>query len=256
MVAFLIAVSLSVKEVSKRETEENTDNNEGFPPYIELLRGRDGRDGRDGEPGPRGAPGARGERGATGLQGPPGPSTGGVTYIRWGRTTCPNTSGTELVYSGRAAGTHYTHRGGTSDYLCLPDTPQYLTSRPGVQGQSPIHGAEYEIDHGTLPLPGVNDDNVPCVVCRNSQRSSLLLVPARTSCPSSWTREYYGYLMTSNKAFYRRATACVDNDPESVPGGASNSDGAVFYHTEAVCNGIQCPPYDPAKELTCAVCTK
>ena len=74
-----------MKKVSKRQTEENTtDNNEGFPPYIELLRGRDGRDGRDGEPGPRGPAGTTGEKGATGLQGPPGPSTGGVTYIRWG----------------------------------------------------------------------------------------------------------------------------------------------------------------------------
>ena len=119
-----------MKEVSKRQTEENTDNNEGFPPYIELLRGRDGRDGRDGEPGPRGPAGAKGEKGATGPQGPPGPSSGGVTYIRWGRTTCPNTTGTELVYSGRAAGTYHTHQGGTNDNLCLPSTPEYSTYRP------------------------------------------------------------------------------------------------------------------------------
>ena len=32
-----------------------------------------------------------------GEQGPPGPSSGGVTYVRWGRTTCPNTARTELV---------------------------------------------------------------------------------------------------------------------------------------------------------------
>ena len=29
-----------------------------------------------------------------------------------------------------------------------------------------------------------------------------------------------------------------------------------FYHVEANCNGMLCPPYDPQKELTCAVCTK
>ncbi|CAI8046156.1 hypothetical protein GBAR_LOCUS25510, partial [Geodia barretti] len=94
----------SGKEVTKRQTEssDSSDSNEGFPPFIELLRGRDGRDGRDGCPGPKGSPGATGEKGDTGPQGPPGPSSGGVTYIRWGRTTCPNTTGTELVYSGRA----------------------------------------------------------------------------------------------------------------------------------------------------------
>ena len=140
-------------DISKRQT--NTDSDEGHPPYIELLQGRDGRDGRDGAAGPRGLPGMTGEKGDTGTKGEPGPSTGGVTYIRWGRTTCPDTPGTELVYSGRAAGTHFNTQGGTSDYLCLPDNPQYLTYRPGVQGHSPIHGAEYEIGHNTLPLPGV-----------------------------------------------------------------------------------------------------
>ena len=70
---------------------------------------------------------------------------------------CCYTTGTEVVYSGRAAGTYSNTQGGTSDYLCLPDTPQYSTYRPGVQSFSPIYGAEYQIDHSTLPLPGVNE---------------------------------------------------------------------------------------------------
>ena len=256
MVAYLIAVSLSVKEVSKRETEENTDNNEGFPPYIELLRGRDGRDGRDEEPGPRGPAGATGERGTTGLQGPPGPSSGGVTYIRWGRTTCPNTTGTELVYSGRAAGTYHTHQGGTNDNLCLPSTPEYSTYRPGAQGYSPIYGTEYETNHDTLPIPGLHNHNVPCAVCLTTQRETVLMIPARMTCPSSWTLEYSGYLMTDHYTHRRRASACVDKNADSVRGESADTNGALFYHTEAVCNGIECPPYDPQKELTCAVCTK
>ena len=72
------------------------------PPYIEILQGRDGRDGRDGEPGPRGLPGRNGKNGEKGLkggpgaQGLPGPRSGGDTYVRWGRTTCPNVTGTML----------------------------------------------------------------------------------------------------------------------------------------------------------------
>ncbi len=31
--------------------------------------------------------------------------------------------------------------------------------------------------------------------------------------------------------------------------------GALFFHVEAECGGMQCPPYDPEKELTCVVCT-
>ena len=80
-------------------------------PNIELLRGRDGRDGL---PGRDGKDGEKGDRGHTGIQGPPGPqglpgsspvpNSGGGLYTRWGRTTCPSTPGTELVYAGRVGG--------------------------------------------------------------------------------------------------------------------------------------------------------
>jgi len=49
---------------------------------------------------------------------------------------------------------------------------------------------------------------------------------------------------------------CIDKNPDSVPGSASDTNGAFFYHVEAHCNGMLCPPYNPQKELTCAVCTK
>ena len=82
------------------------------------------------------------------------------------------------------------------------------------------------------------------------------MIPARVSCPASWTLEYSGYLMTEYINFHRRSAACVDKDAEAIPGLDANTDGALFYQTEAVCVGIAYPPYDPAKELTCAVCTK
>ena len=49
---------------------------------------------------------------------------------------------------------------------------------------------------------------------------------------------------------------CVDKNPDSVPGSAPSTDRALFHHVEASWNGMLCPPYDPQKELTCAVCTK
>ena len=92
-------------------------------PYIEVLRGRDGRDGRDGVPGPHGPQGQRGEQG---VAGPPGPRNGGVVYTRWGKTSCPNITGTELVYAGRAGGSWFRHTGGGANYLCMPNDPDYL----------------------------------------------------------------------------------------------------------------------------------
>ena len=84
----------------------------------------------------------------------------------------------------------------------------------------------------------------------------MIMVPAKTECPSSWTREYYGYLMTEYHGHHRSSFDCVDVSPDTVPGGAGSTDGALFYYTKASCNGLQCPPYVTNKVVSCAVCTK
>ena len=119
-----------------------------------------------------------------------------------------------------------------------------------------MYGAEYET--GGMPLSTVNNHNVPCAVCYASTRMAVTMIPAKTRCPSTWTLEYSGYLMSEGKwnDRFRTMYECIDKNPDSVPGSASNTDGALFYHVEASCNGMLCPPYDPQKELTCAVCTK
>ena len=82
------------------------------------------------------------------------------------------------------------------------------------------------------------------------------MIPAKSSCPTSWTREYYGFIMSTRRIYQRTLFECVDKDQESVPGSQANTNGALFYHVEANCNGMACPPYVAAKELNCAVCTK
>ena len=89
--------------------------------YLHVLHGRDGRDGL---PGRDGVKGEKGDRGEKGEKGDMGPKSGGVVYIRWGRTTCPNTI-TELLIAG---GNFWDHSGGGANYLCLPKVPQYLST--------------------------------------------------------------------------------------------------------------------------------
>ena len=174
--------------------------------------------------------------------------------MRWGRTTCPNITGAELVYSGRAAGSNNQATGGTSDVLCLPEEPEYMNSSDG-HPRATISGAEYRGQQ--QPLHEVHNQNVPCVICHATQRESSLMIPARISCPDTWTLEYSGYLMTGYKDQQGRQSAtCVDKDPETVPGEAGEGGGTLFQHIKATCNGIHCPPYASDKELTCAVCTK
>ena len=233
------------------------------PPGLKGARGIPGPQGPAGISGPRGAVGDKGERGHPGLpgpqgeQGPQGPPTGGATYIRWGRTTCPSGHNTTLVYSGRAGGTHYLHKGGAANFLCMPDDPDHLQYYSGTQGLSYVAGVEYW--YGSFPsLSALNDHNIPCALCYVSTRSVAVMIPAKTHCPTNWTLEYIGYLMTQYYNHNSRTMyECVDKNPESVPGLNAGSDPRAFFEpVEPSCNGLSCPPYDAGKELTCALCTR
>ena len=232
-----------------------------------------GRDGRDGVQGPAGQKGEKGDKGdpgpagpvgpvgspgkagTPGTQGPPGPNYGGALYIRCGRTTCPTTSGTTMLYTGLAGGTGWNQSGGGANYLCLPKNPQYLKNGlpNGNTRFSYLYGSEYQDT-----VFATHDHNVPCSVCYVSNRATKLMIPARTTCPESWIEEYEGYLMAERHNHARNAVyECVDKDTESVSGSGANTDGALFYQVVATCNkGLPCPPYVTTKTITCVVCTK
>ena len=214
--------------------------------------------GVDGTPGIAGSPGEQGPPGPSGPPGTPGTS-GGTTYIRWGRTVCPNVTGTELVYDGLAAGTHFTQMGGGANYICVAngaDVEYHPEATTTNSNQAILHATEYEIPSGR-PLDDLHDHNVPCAVCEVSSRSKQIMIPGRYTCPDTWTVEYSGWLMTERYTFYRSMFVCLDKTPETVVGRASDTEGALMYHVEADCGtGLPCPNYDAMKELSCVVCTK
>ena len=223
--------------------------------YVEVLTGRDGRDGapgRDGVKGERGDKGEKGEKGETGPVGQAGPKSGGVVYTRWGRKSCP--TGAELLYEGITGGSHYTQTGGGANYVCLPKDPQYLSTNNPAIGYSFMYGTEYQIGN---VFPGKNGHNVPCAVCYTSTKSVKLVIPARTSCPSSWTIEYKGYLMTEHHNHKNnRVYECVDENSESIDGSQASSLYALMYLIVSTCDGLPCPPYLNKRPITCVVCTK
>ena len=183
--------------------------------------------------------------------GPPGPpgtpasSVGGVTYTRWGKSTCRSEA--TLVYAGRTGSSH-----GAANYVCMPADPEYtLLFQSGVRDHSYVYGTEY-----ASPLvPGRHVHNAPCAVCYLPTMNTVIMIPAKTSCPSGWTREYYGYLMSERIINRRTMYTCVDMDMESVPGSQDDTIGGDFYHVEAHCSDMACPPYDNSKELNCVVCS-
>ena len=180
-----------------------------------------------------------------------------MTYTRWGKTACPTSTGAELIYSGRVGGSNPINQGGSAEKLCLPDDPDYIPETAGVTAPyiSTIYGAEYEFFAG--PLANTTEHNAPCAICFVPTRASVIMIPAKTVCPSSWTREYYGYLTTNYDGHRRSSYTCLDSSPEGVPGtGVTNIHTQLFYYTVTTCNGLSCPPYENNRILSCVVCTK
>ncbi|KAI8502710.1 hypothetical protein Bbelb_194120 [Branchiostoma belcheri] len=214
--------------------------------------------------------------------------TGGAVYVRWGRKTCPDSLGTDMVYSaettvikyslryttlncktdtyrqflpknGVAGGTRYDQSGGGTNYQCLPTDPQWGRYQDGVEGwKAYMYGAEYQL--GTnVPFgsTSLHDNDVPCAVCYVPTRGSKLMIPARNTCPAGWIEEYHGYLMSEYHIHNgSKEFVCVDEQPEVIQGGQANHDGALFYPVEARCGSLPCPNYEEGRELTCVVCTK
>ena len=79
----------------------------------------------------------------------------------------------------------------------------------------------------------IDNQNVSCVVCYVSNRTTYLMIPAKTTCTTTWTTEYQGYLMTEHHTHKRNAVfECVDKDTEYISGSGANADGTLFYHVQ------------------------
>ena len=245
------------RDLAKRDTNNGSIDCNVPETYLHVLRGRDGRDGlpgRDGVKGENGDRGEKGEKGNTGPKGSMGPKSGGVVYIRWGRTTCPNNTGAELLYEGIAGGSLWSHSGGGANYLCLPKVPQYLSTAVPSH-HSYLYGVEYERVNNIFPSKHAH--NAPCAVCYTSTKSTKLMIPAQTTCPKSWTKEYFGYLMTEHHGHpHNSVYECVDGSPESVPGSQAYSTSSTLFFVQGTCTGLPCPPYVNNSVITCVVCTK
>ena len=114
-----------------------------------------------------------------------GPKSGGVVYIRWGRTTCPST-GAELLYEGIAGGSHWILTQVVEQtifvylkFLNISVLQYHLTNHiiyMVLNMKELITFFHQNMHH-----------NAPCAVCYTSSKSTKLMIPAQTTCPKSWT---------------------------------------------------------------------
>lgn len=182
-------------------------------------------------------------------------SSQGSIYIRWGRNVCPEDA--LLIYNGYTAGKQWNDPGSGSDTICLPANPswaKYKDSDESLRGY--IYGTEIDTNEPSEIFQNtVNEQDMPCVVCRSKQ-PSILMIPARNSCFPGWKLEYQGYLMSANHGYsgpYNHI--CMDGEPEFLPNGSANNNQHILYLVEARCGSLPCPPYVQGRELACVVCS-
>ncbi|XP_072018516.1 uncharacterized protein [Amphiura filiformis] len=184
----------------------------------------------------------------------------GASYVRWGRTECPDSA--DLVYTGVAAGGKGGDLGiadvigGGSNYLCLTRNPHFNQSVSGEQHtRSRIYGAEYRsANPGPLNISQFHD--APCTVCQSrAGRTQSIMIPATTHCPTGWTREYAGYLAAAHWSHPRTEYVCLDEDPETIPDTAERDQISLLFHVEIVSSQGLPSEYVTGQDLTCAICT-
>ena len=171
-----------------------------------------------------------------------------------------------LLFEGYAAGGAHNQAGSGSNFLCLPEHPQWKTYINGDQHSGSIYGVEYELfQFNSVFSKSNNGGNLlannpaPCAVCYVGGRSTILMVPAKTQCPDGWTIEYAGYLAAdytgSSGTHQRSSYMCWDEAPEVAVGGTTQHQ-ALMYPVEVHCGSLPCSVYVTGRELTCVVCSK
>ena len=187
----------------------------------------------------------------------------GSTYVRWGRNNCSG-NGTELVFSGYAAGSWYKDDGGAANFICLSPDPQWQYYNDSHNLGGLVYGVEYQFTVGIIPgfdttpflHKSIYEDNAPCSVCR-TRRPTVIMIPGRNQCFKGWTLEYKGYLVAGSSQHTAASEyVCLDDYPDVIPGGHINQDGKLFYLVEGRFGSLTCPPYVDGRELTCVVCSK
>ena len=171
-------------------------------------------------------------------------------------------------FKGYAAGPHWNRHGSGSNFLCLPEHPQWKTFVSGVHKSAvgEIYGVQYGVSSAIFNNNVFSKKNnngqtllkrpAPCAMCYVAGRS-VVMVPARTQCPRGWIKQYGGYLVSEAKGNEDRGRSnyvCWDEAPEGGVGGRVWH--SVIYPVEVRCGPLPCSEYIDSRQLACVVCSK
>lgn len=158
----------------------------------------------------------------------------------------------------------FNSQGGGSNFLCLPFDPDWLDNDyTRSVPDSKITSVEYiSGDNGLFANFNYYLKRAECALCQSITHPTVVMIPAKTSCPSDWKREYYGYLMSSGDQHNHSLNyICVISDSSYLKHADAAEVGGLAF-VRADCSGSgnlkECSSgkYANGRQLTCVVCSK
>ncbi|PVD19674.1 hypothetical protein C0Q70_20164 [Pomacea canaliculata] len=178
----------------------------------------------------------------------PALTAAGTVYTRWGNSVCASEGAT--VYSGYVGGSFNNKSGSGANFMCLSPNPVPTgVTRPDYS--STVYGTEYQVSNRPE-----NEFDVLCAVCFISNSTANIMVPGTNTCPTGWSSEYTGFLMSGFDGHGGSTEIiCVNSKLEGLIDTSANGNGSRLYPTDYICDRPPCH-YPSSNTMPCAVCTK
>ena len=146
---------------------------------------------------------------------------------------------------------------GSVEILCIPDIEvQEFDRNFGLDTQGSVYqAARLGGDSGAPDIIG--DNTLACSLCE-TQQNTVVMIPARRTCPIGWLLEYEGVLMSSDRQANRRSSVlCVSLTFEPSFVTEENANGLEIVNENISCtDGNLCDAVNDNFDVRCVVCSK
>lgn len=154
------------------------------------------------------------------------------------------------------AGSSTSSVGHGANYQCLPTAPVYGNfNTTENDARSAISVATIKDDTNVIDS-ALDSQVLQCSYCQTLSAFVVRMLVGTKSCPTGWTAEYTGYLISSKEESSRCSMgyACLASSPNTLANSDTTGTSEV-YLVEQECGALPCGTYTNYEEVACTVCS-
>lgn len=155
------------------------------------------------------------------------------------------------------AGSSFDGTGNGANYQCLPTSPVYDAFNTSANAnRAGISVATLATD-GSVLASNLNEKIIQCSMCQTITANTVTMLIGNNTCPSSWTTEYTGYLVSEQETSGRtgKGYACLKENPDLIDNSSGKTNTATVNLVEHECGALPCGTYTNYQEVACIVCS-